>query len=149
MPLKVELKPGEKIILGESVVTNGDQRSTLLIDGDAPILREKDIFTAETADTPAKRIYLTVQLMYLNGSIKEQQDLYFTLTRQILEAAPSMHPLIDSINNQILTGNLYKALRQAKSLIVYEKRLINDAKSSSSGTGISESGPERRRASGT
>ena len=47
MALKVELKPGERIILGECVVTNGDQRTRLLIEGDAPILREKDILTPE------------------------------------------------------------------------------------------------------
>ena len=65
MALKVELKPGERFILGTSVITNDDQRTRLYIQGNAPVLREKDILTAETADTPAKRIYLAVQLMYL------------------------------------------------------------------------------------
>ena len=56
MALKVELKPHERIIIGACVVTNTDQRARLLIDGDKiPILREKDILTPETADTPAKR----------------------------------------------------------------------------------------------
>ena len=64
MALKVELKPGERILIGDCVVTNSDQRTRLLIEGAAPILREKDIMTAERADTPAKRIYLAVQLMY-------------------------------------------------------------------------------------
>ena len=64
MALKVELKPGERIILGECVITNDDQRTRLLIEGKAPILREKDIMTPRRADTPAKRIYLAVQLMY-------------------------------------------------------------------------------------
>ncbi len=45
MALKVELKPGERIILGDCVVTNADQRTRLLIEGEAPILREKDIMT--------------------------------------------------------------------------------------------------------
>ena len=60
MALKIELKPGERIIIGECVVTNADQRTRLVVDGSAPILREKDIMTAERADTPAKRIYLAV-----------------------------------------------------------------------------------------
>ena len=64
MALKVELKRGERIIVGECVITNSDQRTRLLIDGQVPILREKDILTPETADTPAKLIYLAVQLMY-------------------------------------------------------------------------------------
>ncbi len=51
MGLKVELKPGERIIVGESIITNDDQRTRLIIEGDAPILREKDILTPETANT--------------------------------------------------------------------------------------------------
>ncbi len=64
MALRIELKPGERILIGESVLINSDQRATFLIEGSAPILREKDIVTPEQADTPAKRIYLAVQLMY-------------------------------------------------------------------------------------
>ena len=45
MALKVELKPGERIIIGDCVVTNDDQRTRLLIEGQVPILREKDIMT--------------------------------------------------------------------------------------------------------
>src|SRR5216683_2198387 len=64
MALKVELKPNERIIIGSCVVTNTDQRARLLIDGDRiPILREKDILTPETADTPAKLIYLEDKLI--------------------------------------------------------------------------------------
>ena len=63
MSLKVELKPGERLIVGNCVITNSDQRTRLFIDGKAPILREKDILTSETANSPAKRIYFAVQLM--------------------------------------------------------------------------------------
>ena len=46
MALKVELKPSERILIGESVITNCNQRSWLVIEGASPILREKDILTA-------------------------------------------------------------------------------------------------------
>jgi len=127
MALKIELKPGERIIIGECVVTNADQRTRLVVDGSAPILREKDIMTAERADTPAKRIYLAVQLMYTSNDPRAHHDLYFALVRDIVEAAPSMWPLIESINNKILTGELYKALKDAKKLIAYEKGLLDHA----------------------
>ena len=64
MALKLELKPNERVILGDCVVTNTDKRTRLVIEGAVPILREKDIMTAGLADTPAKRIYLAVQRMY-------------------------------------------------------------------------------------
>ncbi len=127
MALKVELKPGERIIIGDTVITNCDTRTTLLIEGDAPILREKDILTAETADTPAKRIYFTVQLMYLEKDIPRFQDTYFTLIADFMKAVPSSLPYIDAVNHQILTGHMYKALREAKNLVAYEESILKHA----------------------
>jgi flagellar biosynthesis repressor protein FlbT len=125
--LKVELKPGERILVGESVITNHDQRAHFLIEGTAPILRERDIMTAERANTPAKRIYLAVQLMYTARDPREHHKVYFALVNDILGAAPSMIPYIDNINNLILTGQMYKALKEAKKLIAYEKELLDHA----------------------
>jgi flagellar protein FlbT len=127
MALRIELKPGERILIGESVLINGDQRSTFLIEGSAPILREKDIVTPERADTPAKRIYLAVQLMYTSRDPRAHHDVYFALMRDIVQAAPSTWPYVESINNQILTGDLYKALKQAKNLVQYEQELFENA----------------------
>src|SRR6266849_4805008 len=128
MALKVELKPNERILIGESVITNCNQRSWLVIEGTSPILREKDILTPARADTPAKRIYLTVQLMYTSRDPRASHEIYFKLMRDTLCAAPSTWPLIESINNHILTGKMYKALKDAKKLIAYEQELMDHAK---------------------
>jgi flagellar protein FlbT len=127
MALKVELKPGEKIILGDCVVTNADQRTRLVIEGDAPILREKDIMTRKTANTPAKRIYFAIQLMYTSRDPSPHHEGYFTLMKDILRAAPSTWTIIESINNYILTGEMYKALKSAKKLIALEEELLTNA----------------------
>jgi len=128
--LKIELKPGERMMLGDCVITNHDQRTRLLVDGRAPILRERDIITPKRADTPAKRIYLAVQLMYTSSDPPSYHDLYFKLVRDIVQAAPSMWPFIEGINNQILTGELYKALKETKKLIAYEAKLLEHARRS-------------------
>ncbi len=127
MSLKVELKPGERLIVGDCLITNTEQRARLLVDGDTPILRERDILTPETANTPAKRIYLAVQLMYLSRNPRDQHEIYFQLMRDILQAAPSTWPYIENINNHILTGEMYKALKHARKLIAYEQELIENA----------------------
>ena len=127
MALKVELKPGERILIGDCVVTNSDQRTRLLIEGAAPILREKDIMTAERADTPAKRIYLAVQLMYTSRDPQLHHELYFSLMRDIVQAAPSTWQFVQTINNHILTGEMYKALKEIKKLIAYEEELLAHA----------------------
>src|ERR1700712_2944827 len=126
MALKVELKPHERFIIGACVVTNTDQRARLLIDGDnIPILREKDILTPETADTPAKLVYLAVQLMYISPDPQVNHGTYFNLVRDIVTAVPSAWPIIEGINNFILNGDLYHALKEAKKLIAYEKKLLD------------------------
>jgi len=134
MALKVELKPHEKIIVGSCVITNTEQRARLLIEGDqVPILREKDILTATTADSPAKRVYLAVQLMYTSPDPQSHHEVYFGLIRDILNAAPSTWPIIETINNLILKGDVYKALKESKKLIAYEEELLGHVQS---GTGV-------------
>jgi flagellar protein FlbT len=128
MSLKVELKPGEKLIVGNCVITNSDQRTRLFIDGKAPILREKDILTVDTADSPARQIYFAVQLMYIHDDVPKLTNDYFRLVNDIITAAPSTIRIVDEINNEILTGNLYKALKAAKKLIQYEQELLANAK---------------------
>ena len=125
MALKVELKPGEKLLVGNCIITNSDQRTRLFIDGRAPILREKDILTAETANTPAKRVYLAVQLMYIEDDISTTRDTYFSLVNEFILAVPSATDLVNQINNEILTGQLYKALKASQRLIEYEQDLIS------------------------
>jgi flagellar protein FlbT len=129
MALKVELKPHERIIIGACVVTNTDQRARLLIDGDRiPILREKDILTPEIADTPAKLVYLAVQLMYLSPDPMAHHPTYFSLVRDILSAMPSAWPFIEGINNYILNGDLYHALKESKKLIGHEEQILENAR---------------------
>jgi len=138
MALKVELKPGEKLLVGNCIITNSDQRTRLYIDGRAPILREKDILTGDTANTPAKRIYLAVQLMYIEDDIVTTRDAYFALVNEFLAAVPSSNEIVNQINNEILTGQLYKALKASQRLIEYEQDLLSNA--SARRTGLQSDG---------
>ena len=126
MALKIELKPFERIIIGESLLTNSDQRTRFLIEGSAPILREKDILTAKTANTPVKRIYLCVQMMYLEKDIAKYQALYFEFVKDLLTAAPSFKKQIETASNHILSGSFYKALKDIKKLIDREDKMLGN-----------------------
>jgi flagellar biosynthesis repressor protein FlbT len=117
VPLKIELKPNERIILGDCLVANGGQRSRLTIEGVVPILREKDIMTPARADSLAKRIYLALQFIYTSKRPERHRATYLRLVREMLVTTRGARPFIDSINNRILTGELYKALKEAHKLI--------------------------------
>lgn len=149
MPLKIELKPGERFILGDCVVTNGGQRTRLAVEGAVPILREKDIMTARRANTPAKRIYLAVQFMYTTKRLQENYAVYLRLAAEMLAAAPAARPFIENIDNQILTGELYKALKEARKLIAHEKELskVNRAAQTYAKTATETASPRELEAS--
>jgi flagellar protein FlbT len=124
MALKIELKPFERIIIGESLLTNSDTKARFIIEGNAPILREKDILTAKTANTPMKRIYLCVQMMYLENDIAKYQPLYFEFVKDVLSAAPSFKKQIEVASNHILNGSFYKALKDIKKLMAREEEML-------------------------
>jgi flagellar protein FlbT len=129
MALRIELRPGERILIGECILTNSATRASFLIEGKVPILREKDIMTVARAVTPATRIYLAIQLMYTSRDQRAHHETYFTLMRDLVQAAPSAWPYVEIINNHILTGEMYKALKEARKLIAYEQELLSNAKS--------------------
>ncbi len=120
MALKLELKPNERVLLGDCVLTNSGQRARLTIDGSLPILREKDIMSLCQADSPAKCIYLAVQFIYLAKNPKDNHALYTGLAREMAKTAPGAKLLIDRINDYVSAGELYKALKAAHKLIAYE-----------------------------
>ena len=129
MALKVDLKPHEKIIIGSCVITNTDQRARLLIEGErTPVLREKDILTPATADTPAKLLYLAVQLMYISPDPQQHHAVYFDLMRHVLTTTPTAAPVIEEINDYILSGDYYRALKESKKLIAQEGELLDQAR---------------------
>lgn len=128
MPLKLMLKPGERVVIGGAVITNGRSVASLLVENRVPILRQKDILTEITANSPCKRIYLVIQLMYLGeGLTPDLAGLYWELVREVVAAAPSTNDLISQISAYIVGSAFYPALKVAKNLISYEEELIKNA----------------------
>lgn len=126
MPLKITLKPHERMIVGGAVITNGNTRCDLLIENKVSILRQKDIMSEKDADSPCRKIYFTIQLMYIDEeNLIEHRNTYWKLVQDIVKAAPSMLALIDQISEHILNNKYYQALKLARKLIDYEQEVID------------------------
>jgi flagellar biosynthesis repressor protein FlbT len=125
MPLRVELKPFERIVIGESVIINSGARTSFLIDGEAPILRERDTVTAETANTPARRLYLCVQTMYLKNDVPRYREAYLGFVNELRQTLPAARDLIDAVEQQVSAGALYKALKEIRKLIKREEEMVS------------------------
>jgi flagellar biosynthesis repressor protein FlbT len=129
MALKITLKPHEKIIIAGTAIRNGGNTTDLIIENKVPVLREKEILKERAADSPAKRIYFVVQLMYMDpDNLVEHHKLYWKLVNDFIQAAPSALGLIDKINGQILGAQYYKALKLARELINYEQLILSSSK---------------------
>ena len=128
MALKIGLRPGERIIIGSAVITNGPSHAELLLENKVPVLRQKDILAPENARTACQRLYLAVQLMYIDpASIRKYHQVYWELARQIVEAAPSTLKHIEAVSDFILRDEYYQALKAAQRLIRHEGDLLRDA----------------------
>lgn len=131
MSLKITLKPYEKFIIGGAVIINGEAKSTFVVENDVPILRQKDIMTLASADTPCKKIYFAIQLMYVDHkNLKEHLETFWELVKDVAEAAPSKKPLLQEISEHILNNRHYQALKLTKELIEYEEEVVNRVRSS-------------------
>ena len=126
MPLRITLKAGERLIVGGAVVRSG-ARCDLLIENDVPILRGKEVLSLDEANTPCRRIYFAIQLMYVDPvNLARHQELYLELVREVLQASPSMTSRLAEIGEQIAGRHYYKALKLARNLIGYERELISN-----------------------
>ena len=113
------------MILGKAVITNGSAKCDFMVENNVPILRQNDILSPDNANTPARRIYLAIQLMYVDEEqIAAHQKLYWQLVREFIAAAPSSLNLINQINELILKKKHYQALKTAQKLIDFEQEVI-------------------------
>jgi flagellar protein FlbT len=125
MPLKITLKPRERLILGGAVLRNGPTATHLLVENEIPILRERDILSERNADSPCRRIYFAIQLMYVDEKhLPDHHRLYWMLVRDLLAAAPSTARFADEINGLVVERKYYAALKTARRLIDYEQELL-------------------------
>ena len=130
MPLKLSLKPGEKFVLNGAVLANGDKRTSLVIQNKACVLREKDIMQIEDANTPARRIYFPIMMMYLDA---ETADTYYsqfavrmTEFMQAISDRRALALCVD-ISKDVMNGSYYKALVQCRTLFEFEQERLNYA----------------------
>ncbi len=128
MPLKLSLKPGEKFVLNGAVVQNGDRRGVLILQNKASVLREKDIMQQEDANSPARRIYFPVMMMYLDEAGPAKfYDEFVKRLNEFMGAISNPELLADciDISKHAMAREYYKALMLCRKLIEYEDERLS------------------------
>jgi len=128
MPLKLSLKPGEKFVLNGAVLANGDKRTSLVIQNKACVLREKDIMQPQDAKTPARLVYLSIMMMYLDAENSEETYTEFALRMNEFMSAiknPEILTACVDITRDVTQGAYYKALIACRKLFDYEQERLH------------------------
>ena len=122
MPLTINLKPREKLILNGVVIENSGPMAKILIHTNAALLREKYVRPEEKATTPARRIYFAIQCQYLFAG---KADMFLaSIDCQLAEyeqAHPESRALLGEIGRLLAEDQFYRALKAAKLLIQHEE----------------------------
>jgi flagellar protein FlbT len=129
MPLKLSLKPGERFVVNGAVLQNGDRRAVLLLQNKASILREKDIIQPEDVNTPGRRIYFPIMMMYLDPpDANRYYDEFVLRLNEFMGAIRSTEILKEcvSLSREVMAQDYYKALTRCRKLLTYEQGLLGN-----------------------
>ncbi|CAA7618578.1 flagellar biosynthesis repressor FlbT [Magnetospirillum sp. UT-4] len=126
MPLLIDLKPGEKVIINGAVLENAGANTKLRICNESAILRQKEIMSDSDAATPAARVYFCLQCAYI---FPDRRDHYLQLFERYLadyvRACPSATEIADEVRSEADLGHYYKALKASRKIIAHEGGVLS------------------------
>lgn len=127
MPLKIELKPGEKFIVNGAVMVAGKSGASLALRNQAVLLRGRDVMQESEATTPARRLYFTLMLMYIDPDNRASHGQSFArfLTDYIdATTLPSTRAKLERIGSLAIADEFYSGLKLCRELIALEDNLL-------------------------
>jgi flagellar biosynthesis repressor protein FlbT len=126
MPLRVELAPQERLLVGRACIRNiGGRRADFVVETPTKVLRGRYLITAAEADTPCKRLHLAIEDIYLSDDPLERETAATALGTEIVRAVPSTAPYLAAIFTELFAGEFYKALKASRELVEYEAYLLD------------------------
>lgn len=129
MPLKLTLKPHERIVINGCAIRNSDRRQILTIESQADVVRGKDLLEPDAAATPVSKVYFLVQTVLIAAETREkllpviQRDLAVLAT--VFGAGTVAH--IFEAANYVSQGDYYKALSELRPVLRHEEDVLKSA----------------------
>jgi len=107
--------------------------SALLLQNKASVLREKDIMQEDEANSPSRRIYFAVMMMYIDeANAARYHEAFIHRLQEFMGAIRNPDVLADcvSISRHVLAREYYKALMMCRKLIAYEDERLHNVPAS-------------------
>lgn len=121
MPLKLVLRPGEKLIVNGAVLGVGDHPVSLFFYNKVNFLRGREILKEENCDTIEKKLYFIIQLIYIFPEDAELNLIKFGIILDEARLSKTEESTIfDDIQALVQSGNYYRALKICRKLFPAE-----------------------------
>lgn len=128
MPLKIQLKPKERVIINGAVIEgHSDNRTEIVVMNNASVMRQKHILQETEANTPCKRLYFTLQMLYIDEDDRAKYQPSFEKFFKDLQDAMSLPTIQESlrlIREAVDKHKYYEALKVCRELIKVESELL-------------------------
>lgn len=129
MPLLIDFKSGDKLIINGSVLENIGSNTKILVHNKSAILREKEVLSQEDAQTPASRVYFELQNAYILLDPDERQESLEHFDQRLNEfiaACPNALDIALKVREHVENGRVYKGLKETQKLIKYESNVLQE-----------------------
>lgn len=131
MPLKIQLKPNERVIINGAVIEgDAESRTEIIVLNNASVMRQKHILQQDNADTPVKRLYFALQMMYIDDENRGNYQGAFDKYAKDLDetfSLPTTKTAMALIKTAASEGKYYDAMKVCRDLIKVEAELLKIA----------------------
>jgi flagellar protein FlbT len=127
VPLLIDFKSGDKLIINGSVLENIGGNTKILVHNNSAILREKEVLASEDAQTPASRVYFELQNAYIVLDPNERDESLKRFEQRLNEftaACPNALAIALKVRDHVQNERIYKGLKEAQNLIKYESNVL-------------------------
>lgn len=123
MPLKLNVKPGERLFVkGGTIEIASEGTIGIVLNGLVVMVRETDYLPKSDATTPRRQIVWALQEAYINGDTKSFNDALVAAMSQAGTALKGdAAALWAELSVQILENHIYKALTIARKFVLLEE----------------------------
>ena len=131
MPLKINVKSGEKFVVNGAVMVAGSKGASLVLQNEATILLGKDVMQEKEAATRSRRIYFSILVMYLDQeNAKNYRDAFMSYVEDFMDATTfsEVRRTLLHIVEDVNSGNYYRAMKTCKVLMNYEDEMLKVGK---------------------
>ncbi|MHA6720070.1 flagellar biosynthesis repressor FlbT [Sphingomonas sp. RS6] len=121
--LRITLRDGEKAIVNGAVL-RAVGRTQIAVENKVAILRGREVMRPEEATTPARQLYFTTMLAYIDEPGREaHNDSVLQVLKSLMTilATPAARETCVRFAHDLAQGDYYKALMVARDLIAIEQ----------------------------